>query len=92
MVDLTGHQWTKIQKSQAHKAHQSPSEQDSKNGLRGLQLPSPIAVKHQPFLTANHKIAMNIHLQKPPDSNFDSNASNTQLSLMILSEQQAINS
>jgi hypothetical protein len=46
MVDLTGHQWTKIQKSQAHKAYQSPSEQGSKNGLRGLQL-SPISTMHK---------------------------------------------
>jgi len=42
MVDLVGQKWTKIQKSQAHKAHKSPSEQGSKKGLRGLQLsPSP---------------------------------------------------
>ncbi len=46
MVDLIGHQWTKTQKSQAHKAYQSPSEQGSKNGLRGLQL-SPISTIHE---------------------------------------------
>jgi hypothetical protein len=42
MIDLIEHQWTKTPKSQAHKAHKSPSEQGSKNGLRGLQL-SPIS-------------------------------------------------
>ena len=56
----------------------------------GNSTSSTIAVKHPLFLTAIHKIAMHNHLQKRADSNFDSNASNAQLSVIILSEQQAI--